>query len=655
MARHSEATLAAIKNAVPIVALVSEYLPLQRSGSRFKGLCPFHDDHNPSMEVNPESQRYKCWSCGAGGDVFDFVKDYERVEFPEALRILAERAGVTLETTSRSSPKGPAKGDILAVNAWAENVFVGLYTRHDEVRRYVEERGIAAASATAFRLGYAPEARGWLLDRARAKGYSTELLEAAGLVARVDGGGLENVRERFRGRLIFPIHDERGKVLGFGGRILPETERKWAAHGKTIAKYLNSPETAVFHKRRVLFGVDQARAASRVAGWVAVVEGYTDVIAAHQAGIGNVVGTLGTALSEEHVSLLRRVADRVVLVFDGDDAGQAAADRALEIFLAQEVDVRVLTLPDRLDPADYLRERGVESLRRLIDGAVEPFAFALARAEARFDLGTIEGSRRAADWMLELLARVPRQHGAGLDVKTARALDRLSTRLRIDLGTLDRRFRELRRGADRRQQTASAFATAPAASTDQPTPAEILKKRAALDPVERELIELVLNEPVAVQGLIARITPSALRDESLRSILRAAFEVHAEGGFAGFQDVVARLDPATRALAAALLLPVDQAPLPEKPSAGGLDSVHPANWSLRLAGVLVKFAERERQDRLRTLRQMIDGAGDEPDAGPDRLQALRLEYYRLIYERPDARVNTASRPVAPLSEGGLDG
>ena len=400
--------------------------------------------------------------------------------------------------------------------------------------------------------------------------------------------------------------------------------------------------------------MDQARSAARAAGWVAVVEGYTDVIAAHQAGIGNVVGTLGTALSEEHAALLRRVADRVVLIFDGDDAGQAAADRAIEIFLAQEVDVRVLTLPDRLDPADFLRERGVVALRRLIDAAVEPFAFALARAEERFDLNTIEGTRRAADWMLGLLARVPMQHRAGLDVKTARALDRLATRLRIDTSTLDRRLRELRRGVERRN-VAAAAAAAPAvdAVPGVPSSAEILAKRAALDPVERALIELVLNEPVVVQGLVARLTPSSMRDESLRAILRAAFDVHAEAGFAGFQEIVARLDPAARALAASLLLPIDQSPMPEKPSAGGLDSVHPANWSVRLAGVLVKLAERERQEHLRTLRQMIDGA--EPGVDPERLQALRLEYYRLIYERPDARANTASRPVAPLSEGGLDG
>ncbi len=214
-----------------------------------------------------------------------------------------------------------------------------------------------------------------------------ELLEQAGLVGRADGTG--PVRERFRGRLIFPIHDDRGRTVGFGGRILPRVERAMAEQGRHVAKYLNTPETALFRKRTLLYGADLARAAARQAGWVAVVEGYTDVIAAHQAGLENVVGTLGTALGEDHIGGLRRLADRVVLVFDGDEAGMSAADRSLELFLGHEIDLRVLTLPAGLDPCDFLLQRGAAAFRELAERATDPLAYLLDRAAdaVRLQLG----------------------------------------------------------------------------------------------------------------------------------------------------------------------------------------------------------------------------------------------------------------------------
>jgi len=265
------------------------------------------------------------------------------------------------------------------VQTWAEELFVRLLAKSEAARAYALGRGLTAASIEQFRLGYAPVERGWLVSEGRGRGYSTQLLEQAGLVSRPeDSPG--TVRERFRGRLIFPIHDERGRAIGFGGRILPEVERSMTSQGKNVAKYLNSPETALFQKRKVLYAADRARAACREAGWVAVVEGYTDVIAAHQVGLCNVVGTLGTALGEDHVQGLRRLADLVVLVFDGDTAGQTAADRALEFFLGHELDVRILSLPANLDPCDFLLKEGADAFRELVAGAVDPLAFVLERA-----------------------------------------------------------------------------------------------------------------------------------------------------------------------------------------------------------------------------------------------------------------------------------
>lgn len=650
MPRYTEATLAAIKHAVDIVALVGDYLPVSRAGSKYKALCPFHDDHNPSLELNPERQSFKCWSCGAGGDVFDFVKDYERIDFPEALRILADRAGVALEAPGAAvdSPRGPSKSELLAVNAWAESAFAEALKGSEVAQAYVHSRGISDESRKRFRLGYAPGDRGWLLSRGKKEGFTVELLERAGLISRpADTPG--TVRERFRGRLMFPIHDPRGRTVGFGGRVLPEVEKIFAASGKRVAKYLNSPETPVFQKRRVLYAADLARAAAREAGWVAVVEGYTDVIAAHQVGLQNVVGTLGTALGDDHVTALRRLADRVVLVFDGDAAGQNAADKSLELFLGHEVDVRVLSLPAHLDPCDFLLDKGADAFRALVEKAVDPLAFALDRAAVRFNTESIEGARQAAEWVLTILARVPSVSRLGIDVKVAKALDGLATRLRVPVATLDRRLKQLQREA---KVTRPARAAAPVATvrtadpstgqttTPQDTTAPVppaaplaMPRAVDLDPTDRELIKIVLSEPESVAQVISRVAAGTLSDAPLRTILQACFDLHGEGLPATFERVSLRLeDPAVRALAAGLLGPIDPAPLP--------DSVRPAPWQDRLSGVLAKVAERDLRERIRSVQEALREV--EAGAEPEAHRALQVELLRLTSQRPVTKKNYAS-------------
>jgi DNA primase len=639
--RHSDATKVAIKNAVDIVALVGDYVRLHRSGSKYKALCPFHDDHNPSLEVNPERQSYKCWSCSAGGDIFDFVKNFEHVDFPEAMRMLAERAGIVLESPSASASNsvseaaGPSKSELIAVLSWAEELFARLLARSEAARAYALGRGLTAASIERFQLGYSHLQRGWLLGEGRGHGYSAELLEQAGLVSRSeDSPG--TVRERFRGRLIFPIHDERGRTIGFGGRILPEIERAMVGQGKNVAKYLNSPETALFQKRKVLYAADHAREACRAAGWVAVVEGYTDVIAAHQVGLCNVVGTLGTALGQDHVRGLKRLAELVVLVFDGDAAGQNAADRALEFFLGHELDVRILSLPVDLDPCDFLLKEGADAFRDLVAGAVDPLTFVLQRAAARFDFGAIEGSRRAAEWVLGILSRVPSSQRIGMDLKLAKTLDILAYRLGMPIESLRKRLREMRQSAARRPSrvnSASGDVAIPprteatgegSVSPSAPQPIRLRD----LDPLDRELVQIVLSEPVLLSELVSRVTVSSLRDGSLRAILQACYDLYGEGQAPRADQIMLRLDdPQVRSLAAGLLLPMDPAPLPE--------NVRPASGQARLKGVLGTLAERERQNRLGDLRRAL--AETDEVTEPDASRALQLEYRRLMNQRPDTK------------------
>jgi DNA primase len=621
--RHSESTLAAIKQAVDIVTLVGEYLPLHRTGSKYKALCPFHDDHNPSLELNPDRQSFKCWSCGAGGDIFDFVKDYERVDFPEALRMLADRAGVTLGDPVAPPAPGLSKVELLKVTAWAEAAFVEALAESSESRDYLEKRGISADSTARFRLGYAPESRDWLAARARKAGISAAALERVGLIVRSEKNPVPH--ERFRGRLIFPIHDPRGRTLGFGGRILPSIEQKMAASGLKTAKYLNSPETPLFQKRRILYGADLARPLARSEGWVAVVEGYTDVIAAHQVGLSNVVGTLGTALGDDHVTALRRLSDRAVLVFDGDEAGQKAADRSLELFLGHEVDVRVLVLPEELDPCDFLLAEGADAFRAMVDRAVDPLAYAIDRAEAKFDFESAEGSRQAAESVLGILARVPGRSGGGLDLKVAKALDTLSRKLSVPVNDLKRRLVQLRR-PNRTPPAVVDIGGHRAIESEAPTPPPV--RPSDLDPIDRELVQIVLNEPDVVGRLITRVTVASLGDAPLRAILQACYDLHGEGSVPTFDRVTSRLDdPALRALAAGLLLPIEAAPLTE--------GTRQAPVEARLAGVLARFDERDRRARLRDVQAAL--AETDPESDPVGHRALYREYYRLLNQRPDTK------------------
>ena len=625
MPRHSEATLAAIKQAVDIVTLVGEYLPLHRTGSKYKALCPFHDDHNPSLELNPDRQSFKCWSCLAGGDIFDFVKDYERVDFSEALRMLADRAGVVLGEPAAPSAPGLSKVELLAVTSWAEDAFVEALTQSGEAASYLEKRGISADSIGRFRLGYAPETRDWLTARARKAGISAAALERVGLIVRSEKSPVPH--ERFRGRLIFPIHDPRGRTLGFGGRILPSIEQKNAEAGLKAAKYLNSPETPLFQKRRILYGADLARPLARAEGWVAVVEGYTDVIAAHQVGLSNVVGTLGTALGDDHVTALRRLSDRAVLVFDGDEAGQKAADRSLELFLGHEVDVRVLVLPEGLDPCDFLLANGPGPFKGMVDRAVDPLTFAIDRAEAKFDFSSPEGSRQAAESVLGVLARVPSRTGGGLDLKVAKALDTLSRKLSVPVNDLKRRLGQLRRPNRPAPTPVQTHGNHPA-DAEAPAPPTPPVRPADLDPIDRELVQIVLNEPSVVGRLITRVTVASLSDAPLRAILQACYDLHGEGSPPTFDRVTSRLDdPALRALAAGLLLPIEAAPLTE--------GTRQAPVEVRLLGVLARHDQRDRKARLRDLQAAI--AETDPVSDPVGHRALNNEYYRLLNQRPDTK------------------
>jgi DNA primase len=371
-----------VLDASDIVRLVGEHCALKPRGREFVCLCPFHDDHSPSMYVVPTKQIYHCFSCGAGGNAIDFVINYHKLPFREALEFLANRAGVTLTPPKRRERgDGPddgavSKAELAAVNEFACGFFRAVY-RHEShgkvARETVARRGFTAETVESFAIGAAPDRWDGLVAAAQKRSVSMAALKAAGLVK--ERSASDGVYDALRNRLIFPIHDQLGRVIAFGGRKLNEEDEP---------KYLNSPETALFDKSSTLYGLHHAARSIQRENVAIVTEGYTDAIACHQAGFTNVVATLGTALTARHAAMLRRLCDTVVLLFDADEAGAKAADRALEVFFAQPIDVKIAVVAGGKDPADILGEAGGADLfRSSIDGAADALEYRFERLRER--------------------------------------------------------------------------------------------------------------------------------------------------------------------------------------------------------------------------------------------------------------------------------
>ncbi len=391
---------ATVKDAADIVQVIGEHVELKRAGGRFSGRCPFHHEKTPSFSVNPQGQFYHCFGCGEHGDVFSFVMKFHHMEFPEALKVLAQKFGVEMPTRQLSeTEQAQLRQRDLLYQANEEAVLVYQQClRHPkwgkEARAYLERRGVPAESIERYRLGYAPdtEQAGWSygVDQLTAKGLHVEVLEQAGLAVRNDRGGYY---DRFRSRVMFPINDMTGRVVAFGGRIL----------GDGQPKYMNSPESPIFEKSRLLFGLQQHRQAIRQARRALVVEGNFDLLSLAVHGIDNVVAPLGTALTRSHIHSLRSYAEEVVLFFDADAAGLKAAMRSIPFLLAERMEARVALLPTGHDPDSFVREEGREAVETLVTAArpLAEFVFdTLVRAHGL----TLAGKNRIVGELRQLLA-----------------------------------------------------------------------------------------------------------------------------------------------------------------------------------------------------------------------------------------------------------
>jgi DNA primase len=429
MATFDVSLISRIQQANDIVDVVGEHLALKRKGREMLGLCPFHDDHKPSLNVNPAKQIFKCFACGAGGNVIQFVQMRENLTFPQALQRLADRAGIKIEplrprTSSiehRESSIEVDPNDLARVNAWAAKYFAANLAhpeKGNDARKYVAERQLLDETVKKWQIGLALGSGNDLLAAARQRKIPDKLLLAAGLVV----GSSMSLSDKFVNRLMFTITNETGRVIGFGGRTLTGED----------AKYINSPATVLFDKSNALFGLEHARHQIVASDIAVLVEGYTDCIMAHQFTVSNVVATLGTSFTSGHARILRRYAKKIVLLFDSDTAGLAAANRALGVALGSRVDIGIASVPSGKDPCDFLLAKGKEPFEKIIANATDVFRFKWDRlVESLGSQSTLAGKKQAIDEYLDAVSTAV-SSGNLSPIETGLFVNRLSSIMDLD-------------------------------------------------------------------------------------------------------------------------------------------------------------------------------------------------------------------------------
>lgn len=500
-----------LKTSIDIVHVVQGYVRLRKSGSSFIGLCPFHQEKTPSFHVRQSPAYYYCFGCGAKGDAISFVQNLERLSFPETVKLLAERYGIPLpktESTPEADQTARERQALLEIHDKAADIFRSQLTGSSEGKQalsYLKERGLSDQTIEKFGLGYAPGFSDNLIRRLNGH-FSSELLIKSGLIQTGESG---RPYDRFRRRVMFPIRNESGKIVAFGGRIFGEGQ----------PKYLNSPETPIYSKSRTLYALDVARDSVRRKSFAILVEGYMDCIALHQAGIDNVIASCGTSLTELQAKLLARFSDRIVVNFDPDTAGSAATLRSLDIFLEQNFKIRVLALPGGDDPDAFIKRQGVAAYSALLEKAPAYFDYLLRKSRQDSDLRSVEGKIQAVNRVLPYLAKISNR------------MERVEQTKRVAefFGFEESIIREeLKKTANPKQ--------------DKP---EIKRSqiRSKLTPSEKHLLKAILDNPATAREVIAQLTASedylGLDSES---IFREAIAIFRKEGRIDPNHLLERLD-----------------------------------------------------------------------------------------------------------------
>src|SRR6266481_304086 len=499
-----------LKRQADIVRVVQDYVSLKKKGANWMACCPFHKEKTASFSVSPAKEIFYCFGCHKGGNVFNFVMEMERIAFPEAIKIVAEKTGVPLPKMvddSRFEARKRDSDQVIELNQWALQWWQDQLESKSAaaIRDYLKERGVSKETRQAFRLGFAPDSWDALSTHLRQKGASQEQIEKSGLVVKKEEGGSY---DRFRGRLMFPVIDAQGRPIAFGGRTLePEGE----------PKYLNSPETSAYTKGRHLFGLNLTRDEIRRAGFAILVEGYLDLIVPYQFGVRNVVASLGTALTPEQVKLVARFARKVVVNYDGDRAGVQAAKRAIETILADDIEVKVLVLPDNADPDDFIRKHGVTEYQRRRGEAQPHIQFVIDQAVRDRNLHSPADKAAAIEETLPFVRAVR---------------SRIQKREYFDIA-----MDALRVQADQRRELWQRIRSG--ASTDAAAVRELVKRSPASRPTvaEEKLLALLLANEELRKIILPRLENGDYEDLATARVFRALVKLDQEDSEIGFDSL----------------------------------------------------------------------------------------------------------------------
>ncbi len=502
MALISPESLERVKQTADIVEVINAHTDLRRQGARMVGLCPFHEERTPSFSVDPQEKLYHCFGCGVGGDVIKFVEEKEGLGFAEAVELLADRYGVELER-EKEDPRAEVRRQqrrrleqLLDRTAAFYAAFLWDAQEAAKAREYMAERGLGEEVLRAFGVGYAPSAWDKVLVRGQQAGFSVDEMRGVGLVQRGRGGG---EYDRFRSRIMFPIRDRRGRVLGFGGRAMRSDQG---------AKYVNTAETDFFHKSHMLYGIDRAKAAIAKAGRAVVVEGYTDVLALHQAGVEEAVGVMGTAITEEQVAALSGMVEEVVLALDADSAGQEAMLRAQRVAAGRKMRLRVAAMPAGVDPAEMMAaDGGAERFRALVEGAVELPVFQVGLVLAATDVASPAERDRALTEVAPVLAGMGET--ASRDDLVRRVAERLDVEPAMVMGRLV---------AARPTSGGSETASSPGRSASQAPSRRPAAELTSRERRERALLAMCIAMPKEGKGFLERLSDEHLSPTGIRAL-----------------------------------------------------------------------------------------------------------------------------------------
>ena len=504
-----------IQRSINIIDIVSDFIALKQTGKNFLGLCPFHHEKTPSFTVNEEKQIYKCFGCGEGGTVFNFLMKQESLTFPEAISVLAEKANIRIDVFDNKE-KHQGANILFKVNEQATRFFVDMLLKTREgkqPRDYVSSRSINDNSIRKFRLGYAPNRWDSIVNKSNEWGADTQLLERAGLILRKQ----DKCYDRFRNRLMFPIFDSQNRPVGFGARALDNS----------LPKYLNSPETPIFSKSKTLYGINLAKESMKKNRKVLLMEGYTDVIIAHQNGIDWSVAVLGTALTREHVRLLRRYSDKAILVFDADTAGQKSSERNLDIFIEEDFDVNIVLLPKGYDPYDFIIKKGKQRFLEQVEKAYDFFSFKVKLSERKWDMSSVSGRTSAIDDILSTAMKIPDILKRDLTIK------RVAEEMSID-EQLIRNYLTKFNGLKKSQTEAKP-------SRDQ-IAGKVNKAKSADYQVEMTILGLMINRNDLIKKVETDIGFDSFRNNEVLSIAKRISEIYTQKGQVILSDIFPMLD-----------------------------------------------------------------------------------------------------------------